>query len=441
MTILNMKKQNEDRSNFDWKNREHMIAGSTHLFGKKQQLYCQNWPSSYISARGISIQIKRGKWVKDFTMCGIGTSILGYSNRKIARSIYESYLNGSLTTINSNIELELSRELLDLHLYADKVRFARSGGEMASVAVRMARASTNRTKILVHGYHGWHDWYLAAALKDSKALDNFLLPNIPTNGVPQELINTVDVINNLEDMNEIKNKCNDNDLPAALIIEIARKKLTEEKVLSQIISFCRDKGIMVIFDEITSGFRNNLGGMHLSMGLEPDGVLYGKTLSSGVPFSALVGKEELMNGIDKSFISSVYWTENMGFNAALQTIRILRQINPFEQIENSGKLFSSMLKCQCESMALDVDISEIPALLTFNFKHEFSDLIQTILTAEMLKKGYLFSTRFYPTIHHSRRRIEKFFKIFSEVCKSMPDINDENKLLKFLDGNIRSANY
>ena len=424
----------------NWIKRSKIISGDTHLFGKKRQLYCEDWPSNYKSAKGIKIKLENGQKLTDFTMCGIGTSILGYANKKIARNIFKTYLKGSLTTLNSNREIDLTEKLLEIHPWASKARYTRSGGEMAAVAVRMARAATGRTKILVHGYHGWHDWYLASAIKDNQALDNFLLPNIPISGVPKELIDTTVVLENLE-LGELQKKCISGEKPAALIIEIARKEVADRNTLLEIQKFCKKQKILLIFDEITSGFRSNLGGIHLKMKLEPDGVLYGKTISSGVPFSALVGSDNLMNGINDSFISSVYWTENIGVNAALETINLIEKKNPFDFIEESGRYFREQLNSICKEINLNVNPSKIPSLLTYSFDHENPDLVQTVFTQQMLKRNYLFSGRFYPTIHHNRNQINKFFKSFHEVCTSIKDIHNLDELESMLVGKIRSSKY
>ena len=123
-------------------------------------------------------------------MNGIGCSVLGYANSQVIRDVKKELSRGSMTTLNSGLEIELAHKLIALHPWSQKVRFARTGGEILAVAVRMARAATGRTRVLVHGYHGWHDWYLAASITNSKALDNFLLPDIPIAGVPNELANT-----------------------------------------------------------------------------------------------------------------------------------------------------------------------------------------------------------------------------------------------------------
>ena len=159
-------------------------------------------------------------------MNGIGCSILGYAPKSITKAVKESVDKGNISTLNSNIEVELAERLLSFHPWADKARFSRSGGEMAAVAIRIARATSGRNKVLVYGYHGWHDWYLSASLRDKSALDNFLLPNIPNNGVPNELANTVEAMNQLS-LHDLKKIYSSNELPIVLIIEIGRQEIVD----------------------------------------------------------------------------------------------------------------------------------------------------------------------------------------------------------------------
>ena len=150
-----------------------IIPGLSGLLGKRPEMYLPggNWPTYYSKAKGVKIWDLRGKEYLDFSVVGVGCCVLGYSDSDINKTAKKIISNGSLTTLNPPEEVELAETLLDIHPWAEQVKFARTGGEMMSMAIRLARASTSRDKILFCGYHGWHDWYLSTNLKSKKKLD------------------------------------------------------------------------------------------------------------------------------------------------------------------------------------------------------------------------------------------------------------------------------
>ena len=178
-------------------------------------------------------------------MCGVGCSILGYSHRSVVRDLKRELVSGSHSTLNSNKELICAEEFLKLNRWGDKVRFFRSGGEACAAAVRISRSSTDKTKVLVHGYHGWHDWYLSAALSNKTALDNFLLPDIPLGGVPRQLDGTVEAIQDLSAESVLASINSSHNQVAALILEIGRLDMPDASELAKIRKVCTDRNVLL----------------------------------------------------------------------------------------------------------------------------------------------------------------------------------------------------
>ena len=205
------------------------------------------------------------------------------------------------------------------------VKFCRTGGESMSIAVRIARAHTGKDKILFCGYHGWHDWYLASNIKSKKNLNYHLLPGISPKGIPKNLRDSVIPFkfNDYNDLEKIvkksAKKC------AAIIIEPAREKIVEKKFLIELKKIAKKNNCLLIFDEITSGWRVVEAGIHRKLKINPDIVVYGKTIANGIPMGVILGKKNIMKSSLKTFISSVFWTERLGPACAIEFIKIFKK--------------------------------------------------------------------------------------------------------------------
>ena len=159
------------------------------------------------------------------------------------------------------------------------VRFARSGGEANSISIRIARAATGRDKIAICGYHGWHDWYLAANLTNSENLEGHLLSGLEPAGVPSGLEGSA-IPFDYNNFDSIKNIVSNGDV-GVIMMEVSRNMEPKDNFLQNIRELATDNGIVLIFDECTSGFRQTFGGLHKKYGVEPDMAVFGKALGNG----------------------------------------------------------------------------------------------------------------------------------------------------------------
>ena len=176
------------KSNKYWKEAKKYIPGGNMILSKRPEIMIPNyWPTYYKKNKGCQIEDIDGNKFYDLSLMGVGTNILGYCNKVIDKKVINTVKNGNISTLNNINELKLAKLLIKLHPWSQKVKFARTGGEANAIAIRIARAATNNGKIAICGYHGWHDWYLAANIKNKKNLDSHLLKNIPVKGVPSEL--------------------------------------------------------------------------------------------------------------------------------------------------------------------------------------------------------------------------------------------------------------
>ena len=175
-----------------WNKAKKIILNGNMLLSKRPEMFLpKKWPTYFKKTQDCFIWGIDKKKYLDMSLMGVGTNILGYNNKYVDKKVLETINLGNLSTLNSPEEVELSQKLLSIHPWADKTHFTRSGGEANAVAVRIARAATKSEKIAICGYHGWHDWYLAANLTSQNVLKNHLLNGLSTNGVPSNLKNTV----------------------------------------------------------------------------------------------------------------------------------------------------------------------------------------------------------------------------------------------------------
>ena len=171
-----------------WKRAKRVIPGGNMLLSKRAEMFLpERWPAYFSKARGCRVWDLDGNEFIDMSIMGIGTNTLGYGHPEVDAVVREVIDKGNMSTLNCPEEVYLAEQLVAMHPWADMARFARSGGEANAIAIRIARAAAGKDKVAVCGYHGWHDWYLAANLGDDSSLDGHLLPGLEPKGVPRNL--------------------------------------------------------------------------------------------------------------------------------------------------------------------------------------------------------------------------------------------------------------
>ena len=409
-----------------WKRATKVIPGGNMLLSKRSEMFLPNyWPSYYSKAKGCTIwDLDHNKFL-DLSIMGIGTNILGYCHKEIDSAIKDVISKGNLTTLNCPEEVLLAEKLVAMHSWANMVRFARSGGEANSIAIRIARAATGRDHVAICGYHGWHDWYLATNLQDESGLEEHLLPGLEPNGVPKVLKNTTHPFS-FNDIEQVKRISEKYDL-AAIKLEVQRNEEPKKGFIEEIRKICTKKGIVLIFDECTSGFREEFGGIHKKFNFEPDMAMFGKSLGNGYAITAVIGKDSVMQAAQSTFISSTFWTERIGPTAALKTLEIMEREKSWEKITKIGKDIKTKWQTLADSLNLKIIHTGIPALAGFRFEYENNMAYKTLITQEMLKRGFLADNRIYVSTEHSEKIVDDYFSNLSEVFKLIKDC-EEDKL-------------
>ena len=386
-----------------------IIPGGTQLLSKRpEQFLPDNWPAYYSRAKGCDVWDLDGKRFIDMSFMGIGACILGYADPDVDAAVGRAITSGAMCTLNAPEEVELAELLLSLHPWAQMVRYARSGGEAMAIAVRIARAASGKDVVLFCGYHGWNDWYLAANLADDSALDGQLLPGLKPAGVPRGLRGTAlpFAYNDVEQFLSLV--AGHGREIGAIVLEPIRNIQPQPGFLETIRSAASKLGVPLVVDEVSSGWRLNLGGAHNFLGLEPDIAVFAKGMSNGYPMAAVIGKADSMDAAQTSFISSTYWTERIGPVAALATIRKMKKNDVQRTLTERGKAIQEGWSRNAIEHGLDIHVNGIYPMGHFEFKHTQPLVLKTLFTQEMLDKGFLATNAYYASFAHSEKIVQSY---------------------------------
>ena len=420
-----------------YKRAKTLIPGGTMLLSKRPEMFLPDqWPSYFSKAKGCKIWDLDGKELLDMSIMGIGTNTLGYGNEEVDAAVMETVKNGNMSTLSCPEEVYLAEKLVEMNPWADMVRFARSGGEANSIAIRIARAASGKDKVAICGYHGWHDWYLSANHNGGgDDLSGHLLAGLSPKGVPKNLKDTVYPFN-YNNYEELLTIVENNDV-GVIKMEVVRNFGPEDNFLHKVRALATQKNIVLIFDECTSGFRETFGGIYKKYGVEPDMAMYGKTIGNGYALTAVVGKKSVMEAAQNTFISSTFWTERIGPTAALATLKVMEKVKSWETITQMGNKMREGWQKLADLHHLDITISGIPALSTYGFNSPDAMAYKTLITQEMLKKGFLASTNFYASTAHNDANLDLYFNALESVYQQISSCEKEElKIENLLEGSI-----
>lgn len=416
-----------------WDRAKKIIPGGNQLLSKRAEMFLPNqWPAYYKKAKGVAIWDLDGNKYIDMSIMGIGACVLGYANDEVDKAVKKAIDLGNASSLNCYEEVELAEKLIKLHPWAEMVRFARTGGEACAIAVRIARAFSQKDKVAFCGYHGWHDWYLSANLANKKNLDGQLLPGLEPAGVPRVLRGTAIPFRygEIKEFEKIIKK-HSKDI-GVIIMEVKRHKL-DLNFLRKVQLAAKKIKAVLIFDETSSGFRLRAGGIHTLYKLKPDMLVLGKAMGNGYPISAVLGRKKVMQAAQKSFISSTCWTERIGFTAALATIKQYEENKVGDYLVKIGKYLSKGLERIFKKHQLNINVIGMPSVPAMEIKEDKPLLIKSIFTQEMLKRGFLASNIIYLSLAHTKRIIDFYLieadEVFALISKSLR-LGKLNKLLK-----------
>lgn len=424
-----------------WKRAKQLIPGGNMLLSKRAEMFLPDqWPAYFDRTSGCRVWDLDGNEFLDMGLMGVGTNTLGYSHPEVDDAVRAVIDKGNLSTLNCPEEVALAERLVDLNPWADMARFARSGGEANSIAIRIARAASGRDNVAICGYHGWHDWYLSANLGDSENLAGHLLPGLSPAGVPKTLKASTFPFN-YNDFAGLEKLVAERDI-GVIKMEVLRNAEPADGFLEKVRALADAKGIVLIFDECTSGFRETFGGLHKKYGVEPDMAVYGKTLGNGYAITGVVGRRSVMEAAQSTFISSTFWTERIGPAAALKTLEVMEREKSWEQITKIGNDYRARLSDMASKHGVEVQISGLPSLTSYAIVGPDALEYKTLIAQELLKSGILAATAFYASMPHGEPELDRLFEALDPVFGAIRSCQSGEKSVQdLLDGPVCHAGF
>ena len=418
-----------------YKRAKKVLLNGGSLLSKRPEMFLKNgWPAYFSKSKGCSVWDLDGKHYYDFGLMGVGTNTLGYGDEIVDAAVANCVSSGNMSSLNSEEEVLLAERLVNLHPWASFARFARSGGEANAIALRIARSVTGPDKsgVAVCGYHGWHDWYIALNCGNQQGLDDLLLPGLNPTGVPERLGELVKPFV-YSDFESFKAAADHKNI-GVVFMEFSRTTMPDLEFLKSIREYCTKNHKILIFDECSSGFRENIGGIHMKHNIFPDLAMFGKALGNGYAITAVLAAEFLRDRALNSFISSTFWTERIGYVAALNTLNRMEELNSAKRITKIGAKIKNIWVESAFKAGIEINVSGLDALAGFGFCDEKISLhLKSIFTKKMLDRGFLAPTACYSSISHTEDLIELYKIAVEETFFEIKEllINGEDEIIKY----------
>ena len=423
---------------------EQLIPGATQLISRRAYQFAEGISPLYAArAKGARFWDIDGNEYIDW-VSGIRSIILGYCDPVVDEAVKSQIDRGTMYTVNHELEIELAEEMVQTIPCAEMVRYAKGGGEACTIAVRIARGTTGRDKILFCGYHGWHDWYLSANLGTESSLNEHLFPGIDPTGVPRALAGTAVPFpyGNLDALGELLDRHRGE--VAAVIMEPLRSEMPPEGYLEGVQSLTREHDVILIFDEVSTGFRLSPGGVQPALGITPDMAVFAKSLSNGYSMGAVVGKRDIMEPAARMFISSTYWSDTVGIQAALTTLQEIRRRDIPAHLDRIGSELKQRINSAAEETGAPVScegLNVTPAL-----KFALDDPLETaklstLYIQEMAKRGCHGYAAFCPNGAHADGEVEQTIDAIRETFTILADAAHNGRVDERLECHPRKDSF
>jgi len=423
-----------------WKKAKGLIPGGNMLLSKRPEMFLpEQWPAYFSKAKGCRVWDLDGRELIDMTIMGVGANTLGYGDERVDAAVVATVAQGNMSTLNAPEEVELAERLVAMHPWAEMARFARTGGEANAVAIRIARAASGRDGVAICGYHGWHDWYLASNLGEDDSLAGHLLPGLDPQGVPRNLRGTVFPFG-FNDIAALEALIATGKI-GVIMMEVARTFDPSPDFLRKVRELAKAHGIVLIFDECTSGFRQSFGGLHTLYGVDPDMAVFGKALGNGYAVTAVIGRRAVMEAAQNSFISSTFWNERIGSAAALATLDVMEQTQSWEVITGIGVDITQRWRELAAKHGLEISTAGLPALTGFAFKGANAAAYKTLISQEMLERGYLAATSVYTCLAHTPDIVDGYFYALDPIFALIAECEAGRDVSSLLRGPICHAGF
>jgi glutamate-1-semialdehyde aminotransferase len=377
-------------------------------------------PKYLVKGKGSHVWDADGNEYLDYLMA-IGPLSLGYAYDKVDEAIKKQLEDGITFSLMHPLEVEVAELINQVVPNAESVRYSKTGADVTSAAIRVARAFTCREKILCCGYHGWHDWYIGVTDRNK--------------GIPkstQDLTFTF----NYNDIQSVKDSIDED--TAAVILEPFVFEEPKNNFLEELREVCTANGTLLIFDEMWTGFRIAVGGAQEYFGVKADLACFSKAVANGMPISILTGSKDIMSLLDKDvFFFTTFGGEALSLAAAKATITELKEKNVPAQLAKQGK----KLKDGYNKIAQELDMNftkcsgfDCRTIMTFDPSAGNPLEMKSLVQQEMIKRGILWGGFHNMSFSHTDEDVEYTLKVYREVLPILKKAVEENNVKGYLRG-------
>ncbi|MFA6551008.1 MAG: aminotransferase class III-fold pyridoxal phosphate-dependent enzyme [Patescibacteria group bacterium] len=402
-----------------------IIPLASQTFSKSYLQYIKGCAPLFIThGRGCRVWDVDGNEYVDM-INGLLPVILGYQYPAVDNAIKKQLRQGIIFSLSSPLEYELARLLIKHIPCAEMVRFGKNGSDVTSGAVRLARAVTGRDHIACCGYHGWHDWYIGSTAR------NLGVPKSTRQLTHQFIYNDIKSLKKIFKNN--KNKI------AAVIMEPMNYAEPEHDFLKQVKELAHQNKSLLIFDEVITGFRYDLGGAQKLFGVIPDLATFGKAMANGMPVSALVGRRAYMEKINDIFYSFTMGGEALSLAAAIATIKEMEKKKVINYIWKLGKYLQDNTNKIIAGFGLEkiLHVAGKPCWQVFKINNtdKYSELeIKSYLQQELLQAGFLWYGQHNMSFSHTKKDLDALLAAYRRIFKRLKELLDRGKLKQSLNG-------
>ncbi|MBI5572462.1 MAG: aminotransferase class III-fold pyridoxal phosphate-dependent enzyme [Desulfomonile tiedjei] len=372
------------------------------------------YPIFLETGKGCRLTDVDGNEFIDF-LCGYGPIILGYREEEVDEAVYRQISEkGFCFTLTQKYQNLLAKKLTELVPCSELSIFLKTGSDATTASIRIARAYTNKLKVIRCGYHGWHDWCVEMK-----------------GGVPPKLYEDVFEFqyNNLGQLEDLMATHGDD--TAAIIMtpfghpNHQKMQIPKPGFLEGVKKLADKYGAVLIYDEIRTGFRLSMGGAQKLYGVTPDLTVLGKALANGYPISVVTGKKDVMMVAGhKLFISSTFFPNSDAFIAALKTIEILERDNVLDNIWEKGERFLKSIQAAIDKHDVGAELTGVAPMFYVTFKKDETGAYKgkrEDFYTQLIRRGFFFSPfhHAYISFRHTEKDLELTLNAIDESLASI----------------------
>lgn len=392
-----------------------LIPALTQTLAKGPGQHVRGFAPAYAKrGKGCRVWDVDGNSYIDLTM-GVGPVSLGYGHDVVDSAIAEQLADGITFSLMHPLEVEVAELIRDIVPYVESVRFSKTGCDVTSAAVRLARAYTGRNTVLCCGYHGWHDWYIGVTDRHS--------------GVPAS-VRDLSYTFSYNDLDSIVSAIDDD--IAAIIMEPMVFDAPTNGFLEEVRALCDARGILLIFDEMWTGFRLSLGGAQSYFGVRADLVCFSKAIANGMPLSVLAGRNDVMSLLESDvFFFTTFGGEALSLAAAKATLSYMRDNDVIATIHVQGALLRDGYNAITGELGAEFTRAHgHPCRSIITFDDSITDplLAKSYMQQELLRLGILWGGFHNVCLAHDQEAVDQVLEGYRAVLPMVADAVQTNTL-------------